>query len=212
MKDFRRQNGQEGGFDRREQSNDFRGPRRDFDNRGGFNKFKGNRDGGSSRGEVMHKAVCSECHKPCEVPFIPNGNKPVYCNDCFSKKRAGESHGFEKKDFAPRAPSHHESQQPQNASRDVRIDDIKTQINHINSKLDRILSMLENKVKVEPKAVEKNIAALSSVVVKSSKPTTIEKALKTMPVAKTETKKSAPVKKVAKKAPAKAKPVAKKKK
>ena len=43
------------------------------------------RDSFSSEPRVMHKAVCSECKKECEVPFKPTEGKPVYCRDCFSK-------------------------------------------------------------------------------------------------------------------------------
>jgi CxxC-x17-CxxC domain-containing protein len=35
----------------------------------------------------MHKAVCSECGKECEVPFKPTEGKPVYCRDCYNKHR-----------------------------------------------------------------------------------------------------------------------------
>ncbi|MBI5149084.1 DNA-directed RNA polymerase [Candidatus Pacearchaeota archaeon] len=35
----------------------------------------------------MHKAVCSECKKECEVPFKPTEGKPVYCRDCYAKKK-----------------------------------------------------------------------------------------------------------------------------
>jgi len=56
--------GDRGGFDR--------GPRRDFN--------AGPRE--------MHKAVCSECKKECEVPFKPTEGKPVYCRDCFSKRKS----------------------------------------------------------------------------------------------------------------------------
>jgi len=34
----------------------------------------------------MHKAVCSECKKECEVPFKPTEGKPVFCRECFAKK------------------------------------------------------------------------------------------------------------------------------
>ena len=32
----------------------------------------------------MHKTTCADCGNECEVPFKPNGEKPVYCNDCFA--------------------------------------------------------------------------------------------------------------------------------
>lgn len=35
--------------------------------------------------KTRHPAVCAECGKDCEVPFIPRGDKPVYCSDCFRK-------------------------------------------------------------------------------------------------------------------------------
>lgn len=47
-----------------------RGPRRDF--------------GGSRE---MHKATCSECGQECEVPFKPKEDRPVYCRECYRKKR-----------------------------------------------------------------------------------------------------------------------------
>lgn len=35
----------------------------------------------------MHKATCSECGKECEVPFKPIDGKPVYCKECYMKKK-----------------------------------------------------------------------------------------------------------------------------
>lgn len=40
-------------------------------------------------GRMLHKAVCADCHKPCEIPFKPSGNRSVYCKDCFAKRRNG---------------------------------------------------------------------------------------------------------------------------
>lgn len=54
---------------------------------GGFNRdsgFRGNRSFGPRE---MHKAVCSECKKECEVPFQPTEGKPVYCRDCYQKHK-----------------------------------------------------------------------------------------------------------------------------
>ncbi len=52
-----------------ERFNSNRGPRRDFGPR------------------EMHKATCSECGTECEVPFKPTEGKPVYCRDCYRKKK-----------------------------------------------------------------------------------------------------------------------------
>ncbi len=35
----------------------------------------------------MYPAVCAECGKDTEVPFLPRGDRPVYCNDCFRRRR-----------------------------------------------------------------------------------------------------------------------------
>ena len=35
----------------------------------------------------MTKIVCSECGKPGEVPFVPRGDSPVLCQDCFKKRK-----------------------------------------------------------------------------------------------------------------------------
>lgn len=32
-----------------------------------------------------HDAVCASCGTECKVPFVPNGEKPVYCSECFAK-------------------------------------------------------------------------------------------------------------------------------
>ncbi|OGM01789.1 DNA-directed RNA polymerase [Candidatus Woesearchaeota archaeon RBG_13_36_6] len=35
----------------------------------------------------MHKATCAECGEECEVPFKPSADRPVYCKECYRKKR-----------------------------------------------------------------------------------------------------------------------------
>lgn len=48
----------------------------------------GGRQDNSYRERVLHKAICADCKKECEVPFKPSGERPVYCKECFSKRRA----------------------------------------------------------------------------------------------------------------------------
>ena len=38
-------------------------------------------------GRTLHKATCADCGKETEVPFKPDPSRPVYCRDCFSKRR-----------------------------------------------------------------------------------------------------------------------------
>ncbi|MCJ2557299.1 MAG: DNA-directed RNA polymerase [Candidatus Thermoplasmatota archaeon] len=41
-----------------------------------------------------HKATCSDCGQECEVPFKPDPDRPVYCRDCWSKRRPQRSGRF----------------------------------------------------------------------------------------------------------------------
>lgn len=44
--------------------------------------------GGMNRGpREMFAAVCAQCGKDTEVPFQPRGDKPVYCRECFEKRK-----------------------------------------------------------------------------------------------------------------------------
>lgn len=49
----------------------------------------GDRDRDSGRSE-MFRATCAECGQSCEVPFKPNGSKPVFCRDCFQQQGGGD--------------------------------------------------------------------------------------------------------------------------
>jgi CxxC-x17-CxxC domain-containing protein len=40
------------------------------------------------RPREMFEATCSNCGKTAMVPFRPTSGKPVYCDDCFSQRRA----------------------------------------------------------------------------------------------------------------------------
>ena len=36
----------------------------------------------------MHPVVCAQCGVDTTVPFVPRGDRPVYCSDCFSGMRS----------------------------------------------------------------------------------------------------------------------------
>ncbi len=42
-------------------------------------------EGGESRN--MYTARCADCGRECMVPFEPRGDKPVYCSECFSRRK-----------------------------------------------------------------------------------------------------------------------------
>jgi len=59
---------------------------------GGGGSYSGGGNGGgggySDRGpREMHEARCDSCGGVARVPFVPRGDKPVYCSDCYSRSR-----------------------------------------------------------------------------------------------------------------------------
>jgi len=35
----------------------------------------------------LHVATCSGCARSAEVPFVPRGDRPVFCSDCYNEER-----------------------------------------------------------------------------------------------------------------------------
>ena len=61
---------------------------------GGSSYGSGSYGGGysSDRGQrEMHTTTCSSCGREAQVPFVPRGDKPVYCSDCFQSQRQERS-------------------------------------------------------------------------------------------------------------------------
>jgi len=88
--------------------------------RGGFKE-------GLERGRPleMHQATCVRCKKFCEVPFKPNGKKPVFCRDCFSTQDGDR----------PQRTVLRTSIVP-------RQDDIKSQVEALTAKVDNLTRMV----------------------------------------------------------------------
>jgi CxxC-x17-CxxC domain-containing protein len=38
----------------------------------------------------MYAVICFDCGQDCEIPFKPSGDRPVYCKECFAKRKAGQ--------------------------------------------------------------------------------------------------------------------------
>src|SRR3954454_11199523 len=63
---------------------------------GGYSDGGGYSGGGGGYGRAertMTQVVCANCGKDTEVPFVPRGDKPVYCSDCFSQMGGGSRGG-----------------------------------------------------------------------------------------------------------------------
>ncbi len=101
-------------------------------------RFGGDRGGsrpGGPRERTFQKfdAICSKCGKPCQVPFRPNGTRPVYCADCF-----GGPHPISRDRNRPF------EQRPSGGTKSLA--DLERQIGAMNTKIDTMLRILENVV------------------------------------------------------------------
>ena len=130
---------------------------------------------------MLYKATCANCHNSCEVPFRPNGERPVYCKDCFENKggRGGSDRASSEevlrpagrmydrsdgrsyqRDFAPQGNPmpHYESNKGN--------DDIKRQLELVNTKLERLIQAVEKMVPAKPAA---EIVELKDVIATAMK-------------------------------------------
>ena len=41
-----------------------------------------------SRQRVAYPVVCAQCGRTTTVPFVPRGDRPVFCSSCFAQARA----------------------------------------------------------------------------------------------------------------------------
>ena len=119
------------------------------DRRGGGGRDFKRRD--FSRPQEMHKAICSNCGKECEVPFKPTGSKPVFCRDCFQANRLGENRNsgrdnYQKRDFGDRGNQE---------ARPVQASNYSEQFQALNTKLDKIIDLLTLNVKPKTENIVK---------------------------------------------------------
>jgi CxxC-x17-CxxC domain-containing protein len=67
------------------------------DSYGGSHSYGGGYGGGGgsyNRPErQMTQVICANCGKETEVPFVPRGDRPVYCSDCYSQMNSGSRGG-----------------------------------------------------------------------------------------------------------------------
>jgi CxxC-x17-CxxC domain-containing protein len=126
-------------------------PRKSFGNKPFGKKPFGNRGGYDQGPREMFKADCAKCGNVCEVPFRPNGTKPVYCNNCFEKPAQSGERSFQpRREFAPQAP-----QAPRN---DQAFNDLKAELRVVNQNLERLIALMTPAPKA-PKVSKKKAGA-----------------------------------------------------
>ena len=79
----------------------------------------------------MHKSVCADCGKECEVPFQPTGDRPVYCSECWAKNRPPRTEERRRREY----PREDRQRRPSPASENVDL--------QILAELKRIRELLE---------------------------------------------------------------------
>ena len=58
---------------------------------GGYSGGYGGGSGYSRPARTMTQVVCDNCGRETEVPFVPRGDRPVYCSDCYQTVGAGRN-------------------------------------------------------------------------------------------------------------------------
>lgn len=141
----------------------------------------------------MYDAVCSTCGNSCQIPFRPSPGRDVFCSRCFEKNEGAETHrpgrSFDRPSF----------NRDENRGRSNDAPNYKAQFEALNTKLDKILNLLNpvEDVVLESTLDEKVIDEIVEEV---------EKVQEEIAAAKKEAPKK--TKAAAKKAPAKTKKVA----
>ncbi len=39
----------------------------------------------------LFQVICADCKKACSIPFKPTADRPVYCKECFARRRGGQT-------------------------------------------------------------------------------------------------------------------------
>jgi CxxC-x17-CxxC domain-containing protein len=103
----------------------------------------------------MYKTMCDVCGKPCEVPFKPNGKKPVLCDACFGQtrdtpsnlyKRQKDKTVFDMPENVVLAPYKGGTGMHVAQSTDIKIAELKRELASANAKLDKLIDLF-NKLK-----------------------------------------------------------------
>lgn len=77
-------------------------PQSDVNNYAPKKRFESNAPRFDSRDKKdvqLFKTTCTTCGAACEVPFRPDGTKPVLCRDCFAKKNAAPTNANNRDSF-----------------------------------------------------------------------------------------------------------------
>lgn len=116
----------------------------------------GNRD---NDGPEMHQTTCSECGMRCEVPFKPNGSKPVFCRSCFNKDEFEDSGSDRRRFEKPSFKKSFDKPYRENSFEKPRHTpapqaSYKTDFEMLNAKLDMVLKRMDQMNVTKPTTTE----------------------------------------------------------
>lgn len=105
---------------------------------------RNDRDSGGRKpwenGSQMHETTCDECGNRAEVPFKPNGSRPVLCRDCFRKDDDAPRGKFDRDREKKRGFDRPKSGDKRSFVRGPKRNDSgDRRLDEMNAKLDRIL-------------------------------------------------------------------------
>lgn len=146
----------------------------------------GGRGGFDSRGfekPEMHRATCAQCNQSCEVPFRPNGSRPVYCSNCFKREDdRGGSREFTRNDDSHNKPSFKPTYTAPGSTAaapdNKTLEQLKKQVETINFKLDAIIEALSQIIPEDDEFEDEDGDEAEIVEIKAPKKTTKGKAPK----------------------------------
>lgn len=152
---------------------------------GGQKPWERGSDGRDGARPFLHKATCAECNQSCEVPFKPNGSRPVLCSNCFKRDGGSSPQRFggsdsrrpsydERRSFKPSLERSEGSFQP------APNNQFAEQLKMVNAKLDAILDTLttivEANADMDEDEDENGDEDHEEVIVEAPKKTTKKKA------------------------------------
>jgi CxxC-x17-CxxC domain-containing protein len=93
------------------------------------------RQGFNRSSREMHKSVCAECGRECEVPFRPTGDRAVYCQECWAKRRPARTQNRRRREY----PRENRQNRPAVTTEDVSLQ-ILGELKRIREALEKALA------------------------------------------------------------------------
>lgn len=93
---------------------------------GNFHRVRARAEAESETGRKFYRATCSVCGATCQVPFRPDGSRPIYCRNCYRPEEGRANKG-----------AHHPPAESLNL-----VKDLARRLESIERKLDMILESL----------------------------------------------------------------------